>query len=97
MPIYVHLILVTLFFVFGALAVVTEADSARLHWAALAIIVFGGHGLLIIWDRIKAGQIHLRTAVIHRQNRPQLFWAATAAAIAGGIICVGGGLWVLTW
>jgi hypothetical protein len=95
MPPIKHLILVALFFVFGLLAVTADADSARLHWAALAIMTFGGHGLLVAWGGIKAGQIHLWSTVIHRHNRPQQFWGAAGLAVAGGIVCVVGGLWVL--
>lgn len=95
MPPFRHLVLIALFFVFGVLALTAEADAARLHWGALAIMATGGSILLAVWDGIKVGQIHLRRTVVHRHNRPQLFWAAAGLAVAGGIVCIGGGFWVL--
>lgn len=95
MPPLKYLIFAALFFSFGTMAMVSEAGPARLHWAALAIITFGVQGLLIIWDGNKAGQLHFWGAVIHQHNQPQTFRAATRLGAAGGIACLGIGLWVL--
>ena len=95
MPPFKHLPLIALFFVFGVLAVMSDADSARLHWAALAIMAFAGSGFLVTWDGIKAGRIHTWGTVIDRQNSPRQFWATVGIAVAGGTVCVAGGLWAL--
>lgn len=97
MPPIRHLILVAVFSLFGVLAMVTQAYSARLHWAALAIMTFGGHGLLIAREAIKAGQLHMWNVVIQRRNQPQAFRAAAGLVVAGGIVCMGGGLCVLVF
>lgn len=96
-PKHLTWICASLFVLFGAAALLTEAADWRRFLGGLSVLSLGAFAVSMVRDALASGQIRLQYSVIRRAQQPRLFWAAILAIAVAGMIVLIGGLWLLSF
>lgn len=84
-----------LFLFFGVIMLLADGEAARRPWAALSTLSLGGFALSMANDARLSGHLRLQHSVIHRAQRPRLFWTMVILIAAAGAGVAVTGLWLL--